>query len=44
MLDDGVIVARGTHDQLKAASPTYARLFALEPRPAALPAPRAVAV
>jgi subfamily B ATP-binding cassette protein MsbA len=44
MLDDGVIVARGTHDQLKAASPTYARLFALEARPAALPAPRAVAV
>jgi subfamily B ATP-binding cassette protein MsbA len=44
MLDGGVIVAKGTHDQLKAASPTYARLFALEPRPAALPAPRAVAV
>jgi len=44
VLDGGVITARGTHDQLKAVSPAYARLFALEPQPATSRVPRAVAV
>jgi len=43
VLEDGAIVARGTHDQLRAGSAAYARLFGL--RVPALPdASRAIAV
>jgi ATP-binding cassette, subfamily B, bacterial len=33
VLEHGTIVARGTHDELLASSPAYARLFALVPDP-----------